>query len=59
MQEKNLHKKQSYQLSMTIYQINNSFYEEHDLGLYSLNTKWYNWVVDIETGLESMSMKDQ
>ena len=59
MQEKNLHKKQSYQLSMTIYQINNSFYEEDDLGLYSLNTKWYSQAVDIEAGLKSVSMKDQ
>ena len=36
---------------MTIYQINNSSYKEHNLGLYSLNTKQYNWVVDIEAGL--------
>ena len=34
-----------------IYQINKCSYKEHKLGLYSLNTKQYNWSVDIEAGL--------
>ena len=44
---------------MRIYQFIDGFYEECNLGLYSLNTKWYNQAVDIEAGLESMSTKDQ
>ena len=52
-------KKQLHRLSTTIYQINKSSYKEHSLGLYSLNTKWYNQAVDIEAGLKSVSMKDQ
>ena len=59
VQEKNLHNKQSHRLSMTIYQINEGSYKEHNLRLYSLNTKWCNQAVDIEAGLESVSMKDQ
>ena len=41
---------------MMIYQINESYYKEHRLGLYSLNTNWYDHMVDIEADLKRMSM---
>ena len=42
---------QLHRLSMMIYQINESSYEECSLGPYSLNTEWYNQAVDIEAGI--------